>query len=233
VLIRLGRRILLAGASFFALLGFIAVPVGEQTGLEHVRGFLRSDTGKQVVSTSGEVGSATRRQVLKWLGGTALPETSEGGLLPPASTVGSEAGGPAVLPPDLASPKGEGTVKAPKKLPQAPVGEGKTVNRDGAAKVQKKLVQRPNGEGKSQKGADRTDQGKTVARRESDSDTATRVATHDPPKKKTRDLEDDDRSLNGNDFGRIIRIVQAIPNQRRAKITTRPKNKEREYRTTH
>jgi hypothetical protein len=152
VLVRLGRRILFLGGGFFAILGFIAVPVGEQTGLEHVRGFFRSDTGKRVVSVGGDVGVATRGQLLRWLGGAPLPE--------PSSSAGP-----------VASGEPPGDARAPVKKPS---------------------------ETKSEKTA-------SVAR----------------AKVKRSHPAESDRNLNGKDIGRIIRIVEGIPNQRESNQKTR------------
>ena len=60
---RLGRAFSLA-TGFFALLGFIAVPLGDKTGYEHVCSALRTPEGQRAVTAVGEAYDATKARLV-------------------------------------------------------------------------------------------------------------------------------------------------------------------------
>jgi hypothetical protein len=67
VLFRLGRRAIGMVTGFFALLGFIAVPIGERTGYEHVKSALGTPEGREAVAAVARAYEATRDRSLSWL----------------------------------------------------------------------------------------------------------------------------------------------------------------------
>lgn len=66
MLIRLGRRAIGMVTSFFALLGFIAVPIGERTGYEHVKSALATPEGQEAVAAMSRAYEATREKFFSW-----------------------------------------------------------------------------------------------------------------------------------------------------------------------
>jgi hypothetical protein len=86
VLFRLGRRLFGLTAAFFAILGFVAVPVGDRTGLEHVREFIQSETGQRLGQASVEISRVARDRLAASLASSSsspLPSSlpSSGALL--------------------------------------------------------------------------------------------------------------------------------------------------------
>ncbi len=64
---RLGRRAIGMVTGFFALLGFIAVPIGEHTGYEHVKAALGTAEGREAIAAVARAYEATRDRCLGWL----------------------------------------------------------------------------------------------------------------------------------------------------------------------
>lgn len=52
---------------FFALLGFIAVPIGERTGYEHLKAALGTPEGQQAVVAVARAYVATKDRCVAWL----------------------------------------------------------------------------------------------------------------------------------------------------------------------
>ena len=92
---RLGRRAIDFGIGFFALLGFVLVPLGERTAFEHVKAIF--STGPAAKAGSDLMGAGTRlRQRLF----DEFAESSPPRQPKPAGS--SEPGGPRPEPPPLA-----------------------------------------------------------------------------------------------------------------------------------
>jgi hypothetical protein len=51
---------------FFALLGFIAVPIGERTGYEHVNAALSTPEGREAVTAVARAYGALRERIVGW-----------------------------------------------------------------------------------------------------------------------------------------------------------------------
>jgi hypothetical protein len=51
---------------FFALLGFIAVPIGERTGYEHVKAALSTPEGREAVTAVARAYGALRERFFGW-----------------------------------------------------------------------------------------------------------------------------------------------------------------------
>jgi hypothetical protein len=66
VFFRLGRRAIGLVTGFFALLGFIAVPIGERTGYEHVKAALATPEGHEAVAAVSRAYSALREKFCAW-----------------------------------------------------------------------------------------------------------------------------------------------------------------------
>ena len=66
MLLRLGRRAIGMVTGFFALLGFVAVPIGDRTGYEHVKQALETPEGREAVAAVGRAYVATRDRLLTW-----------------------------------------------------------------------------------------------------------------------------------------------------------------------
>jgi len=67
VLFRLGRRVISLATGFFALLGFVAVPIGDRTGFEHVKTALGTSEGQEAIAAVGRAWDATRERCLGWM----------------------------------------------------------------------------------------------------------------------------------------------------------------------
>jgi hypothetical protein len=67
VLFRLGRRAIGLVTGLFALLGFIAVPIGERTGYEHVKAVLGTPEGREAVAAIARAYEATRDRCMGWI----------------------------------------------------------------------------------------------------------------------------------------------------------------------
>jgi len=63
VLIRLGRRAISLGTSFFALLGFVAVPLGDKTAYQHVASAISTPEGKRATAALGDAYEATKQRL--------------------------------------------------------------------------------------------------------------------------------------------------------------------------
>lgn len=53
--------------SFFAVLGFIAVPIGERTAYEHVKLALATPEGQQTTAALGRAYAAIQNRVVDWV----------------------------------------------------------------------------------------------------------------------------------------------------------------------
>lgn len=67
VLFRLGRRALYAGVTFFALLGFVSVPLGEKTGWGHVQAIARTPAAAQALDELKYSMGEWRHRLMGWL----------------------------------------------------------------------------------------------------------------------------------------------------------------------
>jgi len=65
----IGRRALALLIGYFALLGFMAVPIGDRTGLQHLRVFLSTPEASRAVESLGALCNAARNQLASWLVG--------------------------------------------------------------------------------------------------------------------------------------------------------------------
>lgn len=63
MLLRFGRRAVSYATSFFALLGFVAVPLGDKTGYEHVKAVLATEEGKRATSALGDLYESTKQRL--------------------------------------------------------------------------------------------------------------------------------------------------------------------------
>lgn len=69
MLLRFGRRALSLATGFFALLGFIAVPLGDKTGYEHVCAALRTPEGARAVTALSDAYDATKARLFGYVKG--------------------------------------------------------------------------------------------------------------------------------------------------------------------
>lgn len=67
VLFRLGRRIVGMVTGFFALLGFIAVPIGDRTAYEHVKAFLDTPEGRETTAALSRTVATAQSRLLAWV----------------------------------------------------------------------------------------------------------------------------------------------------------------------
>lgn len=75
---RLGRRAFSLATGFFALLGFVAVPLGDQTGYEHVCTALNTPEGKRATSALSELYDATKARLFGYVTEKAQSELGNG-----------------------------------------------------------------------------------------------------------------------------------------------------------
>lgn len=68
--------------SFFAVLGFIAVPIGDRTAYEHVKLALATPEGREATAALGRAYSAIQDRVVDWVVGKLHTTDSIGGALP-------------------------------------------------------------------------------------------------------------------------------------------------------
>lgn len=69
MLFRLGRRAIGMATSFFAVLGFIAVPIGDRTAYEHVKVALATPEGREATAALGRAYAALQSRVVDWVVG--------------------------------------------------------------------------------------------------------------------------------------------------------------------
>lgn len=60
----------------FALLGFVAVPLGEKTGYEHLRSVLATDEAQRAIDEMGDASIAVRQKVKGMINEAAAPQGS-------------------------------------------------------------------------------------------------------------------------------------------------------------
>lgn len=67
VFFALGRRVIFGAVSFFALMGFVSVPLGDKTGWGHVQSILASPATTHAVTEFRGTAEHTQRRLLAWL----------------------------------------------------------------------------------------------------------------------------------------------------------------------
>lgn len=92
---RLGRHVLDFSIGFFALLGFVFVPLGERTAYEHVKAIFTSGPAVEAGRELVEAGVRVRGRLLG--GGAPTPNPR-----PARPATSAAAGGPSPVPPSIA-----------------------------------------------------------------------------------------------------------------------------------
>lgn len=74
---------------FFALLGFIAVPIGDRTAYEHVKVFLETPEGRETTAVLSRTYTSVQHRLFSWVAqklgvprDAEIPSLAPGDLLP-------------------------------------------------------------------------------------------------------------------------------------------------------
>jgi len=76
VFFALGRRIVFGVIGFFALLGFISVPLGDKTGWGHLQSILASPATTHAFAEFRRSTAQTRQSLVEWLTSRLHPSSS-------------------------------------------------------------------------------------------------------------------------------------------------------------
>ena len=113
MLLRLGRGFVFGGISFFALLGFVSVPLGDKTGWGHLQAIAATPAATHAVDEFTQSASEYRHRVFGWLTSrlhpsddtqapaASVPSTSSDGSAPHKPPKHLPAGTPSPTPPSL------------------------------------------------------------------------------------------------------------------------------------
>jgi hypothetical protein len=67
VLLRLGRRVIYSGVAFFALLGFVSVPLGQKTGWAHIQAIAATPAATRAVDEFKSSVAEWEHRLVGWL----------------------------------------------------------------------------------------------------------------------------------------------------------------------
>ncbi len=81
MLFRIGRRVAFSGLAFFAMLGFISVPLGDKSGWEHLKAIAATPAASQAIVELKTSVLAAESRLVAWVTSWATHQVS-GGLAP-------------------------------------------------------------------------------------------------------------------------------------------------------
>jgi hypothetical protein len=84
VVVRFARRVVWGGLTFFALLGFVSVPLGRKSGWEHLKAIMRSPECEQALNGARLSLAPIEERLARWLPSWVMREAT-GRLLPQPS----------------------------------------------------------------------------------------------------------------------------------------------------